>query len=102
MGRLSIAVFTIAASFVHPSLAVVAPPISIEGAGVSRALAVSRVQRVSNLHYILKLTLRPHAADMPGHEEILFTLAAPGGNSDLPLDYREGTIRYASLNDRAI
>ena len=102
MGRLAIAVFTIAASFVHPSLAVVAPPISIEGAGVSRALAVSRVQRVSNLHYILKLTLRPHAADMPGHEEILFTLAAPGGNSDLPLDYREGTIRYASLNDRAI
>ena len=69
-----------------------------EGAGVSRALAVSRASRVSDLHYKLKLTLRPHAKTMPGHEELHFTLKEKGTIRDLPLDYREGVIRYASLN----
>lgn len=98
----TIILFVITYSLAYRSSAAVVPSSSTEGAGVSRALAVSRAQRVSAVHYKLKLTLRQHADTMPGHEELRFKLSENEGISDLPLDYREGVIRYASLNDSAI
>ncbi|HEY4357154.1 MAG TPA: M1 family aminopeptidase [Acidobacteriaceae bacterium] len=68
--------------------------------GISRALATDRADRVSDLHYRLDLTLAPHAATMPGKEVLRFKLADTG--TDLPLDFREGTIQAASLNGKPV
>ncbi len=70
--------------------------------GISHALARARAARVSDLHYGLHFTLRPHAVNMPGRETVRFTLAETQVKNDLPIDYREGTLHSAKLNGAAI
>ncbi|QNI33306.1 ERAP1-like C-terminal domain-containing protein [Alloacidobacterium dinghuense] len=70
--------------------------------GITRALAVERAGRVSDLHYALRFKLRAHAESMHGEEVLLFTLRSGAGQADLPLDYRDGTISSATLNGVAL
>ena len=79
-----------------------AETMSAPNAGISHALANARAARVSDLHYSLQFTLRPHADSMPGRETVRFTLADTEVKNDLPIDYREGTLRAARLNGAAI
>ncbi len=72
------------------------------GVGISRELAQSRAARLSDIHYDLHLTLAPHAGTMPGSETVHFNLNATGTGTDLPLDYREGTLNSASVNGKQI
>lgn len=69
-------------------------------AGVSHTLAQARAARVSALRYELHLSLQPHAETMPGAETVSFTLT--DASSDLPIDYREGTVTAAQLNGESI
>jgi aminopeptidase N len=69
-------------------------------AGISHTLAQSRAARVSSLRYELHLSLQPHANTMPGAEILRFTLSDVA--TDLPLDYREGTLTAAQLNGESI
>lgn len=73
---------------------------SAQDPGVSRSLAKDRAQRVSDLHYRLDFTLAQHAATMPGKEVLKFKLA--GHSADLPIDFREGTVRQASINGKPL
>jgi aminopeptidase N len=68
--------------------------------GIAQALAQSRAARVSGLRYELHLAVRPQAETMPGGETVRFTLT--DASSDLPIDYREGTVTSARLNGEAI
>ena len=88
--------YLVAAGMAH------AATMSAPEAGISHALATARAARVSDLHYSLQFTLRPHAASMPGHETVRFTLAEAQVRDDLPIDYREGTLRSAKLNGTTI
>ena len=72
------------------------------GAGVSRALAISRGERVSDLHYRIEFSLAAHADAIAGHEWITFELAANATGRDLALDFRQGSIANASLNGSSI
>lgn len=67
--------------------------------GVSRALALSRAARFSDLRYHLAFTLRPHASTVNGAETLTFTSRTAG---DLLLDYRDGALLSATLNGRPI
>ncbi len=69
------------------------------GPGISRALATARAQRVSNLRYDLSFTLAEHAATVPGSGTIEFDTRTDG---DLLIDYRDGTLQAATLNDQAL
>jgi len=69
-------------------------------AGIAHALAQSRAARISDLHYDLHLALQPHAETMPGAETVRFLLR--DASTDLPIDYREGTITAAQLNGQSI
>jgi aminopeptidase N len=67
--------------------------------GVSHVLAQSRAARLSDLHYDVRLTLAPHAATMPAEETLRFN---DTGSGDLLLDYRDGELQAATLNNIAI
>lgn len=69
------------------------------GPGISRALAAARAQRVSNLRYDLSFTLAEHAATIPGSGTVEFDSRTGG---DLLIDYRDGSLQAATLNDHAI
>ncbi len=87
--------------FICPGTARALPPQGASpqaGPGISRSLARDRVARVSAVRYAIQLELRSHADTLPGRETLRFTLSATGAASGLPLDYREGTVRSATLN----
>lgn len=67
--------------------------------GVTRSLALARAARLSDLHYALAFTIRPHANALEGRETLLFSDSVA---SDLVLDFRDGTLASASLNNHAI
>jgi aminopeptidase N len=67
--------------------------------GVSRALAIARAARVSNIRYQLSFTLREHASTVAGTETLTFESKSVG---DLPIDYRDGVLQSATLNGHAI
>jgi aminopeptidase N len=69
------------------------------GVGVSKALAVSRAARVSDVRYSLAFHVEKSAATVAGSEILTF---ADSGTGDLVLDYRDGTIASALLNGKAI
>ncbi len=68
------------------------------GPGVSKALAVSRASRVSDLRYALQFYLQPHQDTAPGTETLTFKLSATGPQADLPLDFRDGQVKSAKVN----
>ena len=68
---------------------------SPEDAGVSHALAMMRAARVSDLRYQLSFTLKEHAQFVDGNEVLTFVSSAAG---ELPIDYRDGELRSATLN----
>src|SRR6202789_4403772 len=70
-----------------------------EDAGVSHALAVARAARVSDLRYQLSFTLKEHAQFVDGNEVLTFVSATAG---DLPIDYRDGELRSATLNGHPV
>ncbi len=72
------------------------------GAGISRALAKDRAERISDLRYTLDLKLTHHAESMAGHELLHFSLRAEGQGRALAIDYRDGSISAAILNGQAI
>jgi aminopeptidase N len=67
--------------------------------GVSHALATARATRLSNLRYQLSFTLKEHESAVAGTETLTFESRSAG---DLPIDYRDGVLRSATLNGRAI
>jgi aminopeptidase N len=79
-----------------------AETMSTPDAGISHDLAKARAARISSLAYELQFTLRPHATTMPGHEVVRITLTEAGIHEDLPIDFREGTLRSAKLNGETI
>jgi aminopeptidase N len=68
-------------------------------AGISHALAIARAARLSNLHYRLSFTLKEHESAVVGTETVTFESKSTG---DLPIDYRDGVLRSATLNGRPI
>lgn len=71
-------------------------------AGVSRALATARAERLSDLHYKLELSLAPHAESLPGRETVTFELGPKASGDDLLIDFREGKVEVANLNGDGI
>lgn len=66
------------------------------GSGVSRQLARSRATRVSNLRYQLTFSLERGSRQTNGTETLTFRLSDAA--SDLPLDFRDGTLEQPTLN----
>jgi aminopeptidase N len=66
--------------------------------GIPRQLARERAANISNVHYKLSLSLKPHATDVPGSVAITFTLKQP---TETLLDYRDGLLRNVVINGRA-
>ena len=82
-------------------------PMFAQDAGISRALATSRAARVSDIRYNLTFELNataPAAPAIPGTEVLTFTYTGPLASpaNDLPLDYRDGTLQFATLNGHDI
>jgi aminopeptidase N len=67
--------------------------------GVSRALAKSRAERLSNLHYQVSFAIKEHGAAVEGAETLTFESRSAG---DLLIDYRDGVLHSAELNGRAV
>jgi aminopeptidase N len=63
--------------------------------GIPRQLARERATNISDVHYKLSLSLKPHATDVPGSVEITFTLKQP---AETLLDYRDGALKGVVLN----
>jgi aminopeptidase N len=88
------------------TLAMMAATLSVAaqrpGPGISHELAVDRAARVADLHYVLHFELQPHAGTMPGTETLRFTLTDAGRSTDLPIDFRDGTISAATLNGQTL
>jgi aminopeptidase N len=63
--------------------------------GIPRQLALERAANVSDVHYKISLSLKPHATDVPGSVEITFALRQPG---ETLLDYRDGLLKSAVIN----
>jgi aminopeptidase N len=77
-------------------------PMAMDGqaeAGVSRALAMARAQRISNVRYELSFKLKEHASTVDGTGTIEFDNKTAG---DLLIDYRDGALSSAVLNGKAI
>ncbi len=70
-----------------------------EEPGVSRALAIARAARLSNLRYRLTFTLKEHEGVVVGSEVLTFESKSAG---DLLIDYRDGVLLSATLNGHAI
>jgi aminopeptidase N len=67
--------------------------------GVSHALAIVRAARLSNIRYRLSFTLKEHEQAVAGTETVTFESKSAG---DLAIDYRDGVLKSATLNGRAI
>jgi aminopeptidase N len=67
--------------------------------GVSRDLALARAARVSDIRYRLSFTVKEHESAVAGSESVTFESRTAG---DLPIDYRDGVIQSATLNDHPI
>ncbi len=67
--------------------------------GITQTLAQARAARLSQLHYTLTYTLVPKAPTTAGSETLTFTDTTTG---DLPIDFRDGTLLTATLNNAAI
>ena len=67
--------------------------------GVSRALAIERAARVSDVRYQISLALAAHASTVTGSETVTFVSKSAG---DLAIDYRDGVLHAATLNGHAI
>jgi len=87
----------LALTFAAIAAAQSAPPSQV---GVPHELAQERAARLSDLRYEIALTMRPHAATMPGHELLRFHLSDT--LEPLLLDYRAGTITAATVNGKPI
>src|SRR6202051_1236742 len=68
-------------------------------AGVAHELAVARAARVSDIPYRLSFILKEHESAVAGSETVTFESKTTG---DLPIDYRDGVIRSATLNGQPI
>src|SRR5262245_33562225 len=71
-----------------------APP-----SGIPRSLARERAALVSDVRYRLNFKIRAGADAVPGEATLAFQLVRP---VSLLLDYREGTLRGATVNGAAI
>ncbi|MGA7157171.1 MAG: M1 family aminopeptidase [Acidobacteriaceae bacterium] len=67
--------------------------------GVSHELAVERAGWISGLTYRLGFTLKEHASAIEGTETVAFESKAAGA---LPIDYRDGMLKAATVNGRAV
>jgi aminopeptidase N len=67
--------------------------------GVSHELAVERAAWVSGVRYELSFALKEHASAIDGTETLTFESKAAG---ELPIDYRDGVLKAATVNGRAI
>ena len=67
--------------------------------GIPRTLAAERAQRLSHLHYELSFTLAEHSGTIQGSGNIEFDSRSAG---DLLIDYRDGVLQSAALNDLPI
>lgn len=85
------AVLTVSASAQTPTSA---------GPGVSRELARSRAARVSDLRYELTFALERGSRQTHGTETLTFHLT--DASTDLPLDFRDGTLEQVQLNNHAL
>lgn len=63
--------------------------------GIPRQLARERAANISDVHYKLSLSLKPHATEVPGSIEITFALRQP---SETLLDYRDGLLKSVVIN----
>ena len=70
-----------------------------EEPGVSHALAIARAARISDLRYQISFTLAEHASTVEGAETVTFKSNSSG---DLPIDYRDGVLKSATLNGKPI
>ena len=70
------------------------------GSGVSRELARSRAARVSDIRYDLNFVLERGSRQTHGTETLTFHLG--DRSSDLPLDFRDGTLEEVKLNGHAL
>jgi aminopeptidase N len=76
-----------------------AEEVSPVGPGVSQELATARAARISNLRYQLHFAVKEHAATIEGTETVVFESKTTG---DLAIDYRDGELLSATMNDAAI
>lgn len=73
--------------------------------GIPRELARARASMIADVRYELHFTLKPHAPDVAGQEELKFNLLqdnlkkAP--SPDVLLDFREGTVSNLVVNGKA-
>ena len=67
--------------------------------GISRGLAAERAQRLSHLHYDLSFVLAKHSGTVQGAGTIEFESRTGG---DLLIDYRDGILQAANLNDEPV
>ena len=79
---------------IHSGLNAVPAP-----AGIPRELAIERARQVSDLRYQLSYELTPHADRTRGHENLQFRSS---DTTSLWIDFREGTVSRALLNDATI
>lgn len=70
------------------------------GAGVSRELERSRAARISDLRYNVEFELQRGVRQMQGTETLTFQLA--DASTDLPIDFRDGTLDQLVLNGHAL
>ena len=63
--------------------------------GIPRQLARERATNISDVHYKVSLSMKPHATDVPGSVEITFALKQP---SETLLDYRDGLLKNVVIN----
>ena len=66
--------------------------------GIPRQLARERAANISEVHYKLSLSLKPHATAVPGSVEITFSLKQP---TQTLLDYRDGLPKSMVINNQA-
>ncbi len=67
--------------------------------GVSRALAIERAARISNLRYQLSFAIKEHGQVVDGTESLIFDSKSAG---NMLIDYRDGILHWAELNGQPI
>ena len=71
-------------------------------AGISRALAASRAARIADTRYKLSFNLADGKDNIAGTETLTFQLTPAAGQADLPLDFRDGILLTAKVNQQPI
>jgi aminopeptidase N len=94
-GKRSRNLFAVAILVALPNITIAA---TVE-TGVSHTLAMARAARLSNLRYRLSFVLSMHESTVAGAETLSFESNSAG---DLLIDYRDGILRSAMLNGKAI